>query len=144
MHSIHTHTWYVWMLGAICRYTRIQRNVLLEVCIVYVYSELRVVSLAAGKAFVDGVDGDGVWILCSCVRSGRWAVHSDSQKGYGKVFTGVWYDHLEYVYIFMVFVELANALILLEISSDYTSENRWWQKYFYVLQFVVITVIKTE
>lgn len=49
--------------SAICigTYTRIQRNVLLEVCIVYVYSELRVVSLAAGKAFVVGVDGDGVF-----------------------------------------------------------------------------------
>lgn len=87
--------------SAICTYigTRIQRNVLLEVCIVYVYSELRVVSLAAGKAFVDGVDGDGVWIICSCVRSGRWAAHSDSQKRYGNVFTGVWYDHFEYIYI---------------------------------------------
>lgn len=134
-HTLHCCS-YVHGIGAVCismhkcvcdtmvQYvgTRIQRNVLLEVCIVYVYSELRVVSLAAGKAFVDvGVDGDGVWIICSCVRSGRWATQSDAKRGmrmylpaYGMIIWNI------YIYGNCG----ANALILLEISSGFTRENK--------------------
>lgn len=50
--------------------------------------------------------------------------YCDSQKGYENVFTVVWYAHLEHIYIFMVFVELVNALILLEISCWFTRNNK--------------------